>query len=183
MHISLRKAAALQKEILAAVPAVTDSVSVSIYSENPISDIAEHESTMLDAIALRASLMRALEEIRNSTAQVNMTSGVQKLVTRVAFLDKDIAFLTPLANAHTRQSEVVISGKIERALHADTGHYNFQEEIKFSAFESTESFSDALASLKKEKVRIQDELLELNIKNSIRLSDDTVKVLTETGLI
>lgn len=185
MFISLRKAAALQKEILNAIPSVNSTVGVSIYSENPIGDLVDQELAMLDAIALRASLMRALEEIRTATANVNMSSGIHDLVTRASFIDKDIAFVSGLATAATRSTDSVINGKIERAKAADPGHYNFQEEVHFGVFsqESIESFTQALAVLKKEKVRIQDELLELNIKNNIHLSEDTVKVLTDAGLI
>jgi hypothetical protein len=185
MYISLRKAAALQKEILAAVPSITDAVSVSIYSETPIMDIVNHEKAMLEAIALRGRLIRALEEIRIVTAYINMTSGVHSLVTRIAFVDKEISFLSGLVNANTRKSDAVIQGKIERALASDSSHYNFQEELVLSVFSErvVAPFRSSLAAMKKEKVKIQDELLELNIKNSIGLSEETVSVLTEAGLL
>ena len=185
MHISLRKAAALQKEILNVIPTVSTTASVSIYSENPIGDLVDQELAMLDAIALRASLMRALREIRSQTAMVNMTSGVHDLVTKASFIDKDIAFISGLATSVARSNDSVINGKMERAKAQDPAHYNFQEEVLLWVFsqESIESFTQALAVLKKEKVRIQDELLELNIKNNIHLSEDTVKVLTDAGLI
>jgi hypothetical protein len=37
--------------------------------------------------------------------------------------------------------------------------------------------------LKKEKQKLNDEILELNIKTEIPLADETIKVLTDEGLI
>jgi hypothetical protein len=41
MHISLRKAAALQKEILAAIPAVNPMARVSVYADNPVGELID----------------------------------------------------------------------------------------------------------------------------------------------
>jgi hypothetical protein len=183
MRISLRKAAALQKEILAAAPAVSALVKLSVYSEDPVLDLLNHERKVLEAVALRANLMKVLSEIRKDTAKVNMDGGIQGLVSRAAFIDKDIAFLSTLASADARPSSAVVSGKIDRLRTTDT--YGYSEEVVLSTLsaESIENFAASLATLKKEKVKIQDELLELNIKNSIKLSEESVSVLTEAGLL
>jgi hypothetical protein len=126
--------------------------------------------------------MSILANIRNATAKANMEAGIQNLVTEAAFLDKDIAFLTGLASSDVRPSESVIKGKVERT--RTTESYGYQEELLFSVFpqETLDSFKDAI-SKKKQKVFIQDQLLELNIKNSIKLSEENVTVLTAAGLL
>jgi hypothetical protein len=112
-----------------------------------------------------------------------MEAGIQNLVTEAAFLDKDIAFLTGLASSDVRPSESVIKGKVERT--RTTESYGYQEELLFSVFpqETLDFFKYAISKKKKQKVVIQDQLLELNIKNSIKLSEENVAVLTAAGLL
>jgi hypothetical protein len=183
MFISLRKAAALQKEILAAVPTVNAMARVSVYSSNAVAELVDLEMAALDAVTDRSGLMDALANIRNATAKANMEAGIQELVTRAAFLDKDISFLTALVGSDTRPSDEVIHGKVERA--RSTEGYGYQEELLFSTLseETIQSFRDSIAVKKKQKVAIQDQLLELNIKNSIKLSEENVAVLTAAGLL
>lgn len=183
MFISLRKAAALQKEILAAIPAVSAMARVSVYADNPVADLIDLELKTLEAVATRSDLMAVLADIRNATAKTNMEAGIQELVTQAAFLDKDISFLTSLASSDTRPSDVVVSGKVERARSSEG--YSIFEELLFSTLseETIQSFREAIAAKKKQKVAIQDQLLELNIKNSIKLSEENVAVLTAAGLL
>jgi hypothetical protein len=183
MHISLRKAAALQKEILAAIPAVNPMARVSVYADNPVGELIDLELIALDAVAERNELMSTLADIRNATAKANMEASIQNLVTEATFLDKDIAFLTGLAGSDVRPSESVIKGKVERT--RTTESYGYQEELLFSVFhqETLDFFKDAISKKKKQKVVIQDQLLELNIKNSIKLSEENVAVLTAAGLL
>lgn len=185
MFISLRKAAALQKEILATLPLVNTSVAVSIYSDSPGAEVEAAALQAVSAFEIRRNLMNALYEIRNETAKVNITSGISDLVTRKAFLEKEISFLAGLVSSDERPAERILRAKIERALNTDSTHYDFSDSLSFSVFpkETLESFRMTMQAFKKEKAAIQDQLLELNIKNSIKLSEDSVAVLSAQGLI
>jgi hypothetical protein len=183
MFISLRKAAALQKEILAAVPAANAMAKISVYAENPVEELINLELNALEAVELRARLMTTLHDIRSATAKINMEAGIHDLVARSAYLDKLISFLGTLATADVRPSDAVINGKVERT--RTTESYGYNEEVLFPILseESIAKIKEEISEKKKQKVAIQDQLLELNIKNSIKLSEENVAVLTAAGLL
>lgn len=185
MYISLRKAAALQKEILAALPTVETSASVSIYEENPLQTLTEARDAAAKALEVRHNLMVTLQLIRDLTAEQNFTSGIYKLVSKLSFIDKQISFYSALSRSEVSPSETVIKAKIERAKNANPDHYSFSDKAAFSIMDkhSIEDLKALVSNLKMDKVKIQDELLELNIKHSIKLTDETVAVLTAQGLI
>jgi hypothetical protein len=185
MYISLRKAAALQKELQGAVPAISTSVTFSIYEANPLVLVETAAADALEAIELRGRLMSALYEIRNSVARVNITSGIHALVTELAALDNDIAFYNGLVRAEVSPTKAVIEGRIQRAQNSNPEHYSYSENVSVAVLNSAniEALKASLADAKKRKVKIQDELLELNIKHSIQLSDETVAVLTAAELL
>lgn len=185
MYISLRKSAALQKEILNAVPAVETTVSFSVFEALPAAIIAQSANDAVLAMELRSRLLDALYEIRDLTATANVAHGISKLVARKARVEKDIAFYNALAVAQVRPSDAVILARIDRAKNVNPDHYSYSENLSLPVLPqpSLDSLKLTVAELKKEKVRIQDELLELNIKHSIQLSEETAAVLTAQGLV
>ena len=46
-----------------------------------------------------------------------------------------------------------------------------------------DGFKETLASLKKQKVSLQDSLLELNVSTEIEISDESEKLLARAGII
>lgn len=167
------------------MPTIESSVVFSVYEALPAAIIAQAALDAVKAMELRSSLMDALYEIRDSTAAANIEHGISRLVSRKARIEKDIAFYTAQANASVRPADAVILARIERAKTVNPDHYSYNETTSVPVFPqaSIDSLKLTLAELKKEKVKLQDALLELNIKHNIRLSDETVAVLTAQGLI
>jgi len=60
-----------------------------------------------------------------------------------------------------------------------------EDTVTSSVFDRTdlEGFRRAVAAAKKQKQKIQDELLEANVRNEVELSAATVAVLTTEGLL
>lgn len=185
MYISLRKAAALQQEILAAVPALKTSAEVSIFEALPAAVISQAAIDLTKAMELRSSLMDALYEIRDAVAAANVSAGIHALVSRRARIEKDIAVLNTVSASLARPADSVILAKVERQRNSDSNHYSYSETVNFNVLPqaSLDSVKATVASLKKEKVAIQDQLLELNIKTNIKLSEGTVSTLSAADLI
>jgi hypothetical protein len=167
------------------VPVIDTFVEVSVYDKLPVAVIAQAALDATAAMELRSTLLDALYEIRDAVAVANLNAGITQLVSYLARVEKDIATLNSLANATVRPSDTTILAKVERQANADPSHYSFSETVRFPIFPqaSLDSIKLTIAELKKEKVRIQDQLLEANIKNTIKLSDRTVAVLTSQSLI
>jgi beta-glucosidase/6-phospho-beta-glucosidase/beta-galactosidase len=184
MYISLRKAAALQKEILSAIENIDTTAVVSVYEEDVNAILTAKEVVVLVKLNERNALMDALFEIRDLTAIANVAHGITSLVAQKARLEKDITLYTKLANSSPRQTTSVVNGRIQKVRASDNAYAHTENLCLDVLGENTIALLTATAAeMKKEKVEVQDQLLELNIKHNIDLSDGSVAVLTAKGLL
>lgn len=184
MHISLRKAVALLKEIQAAMPTPETVRSFSIYSENVYAELLEAASKLRTDVLAGDVLTTINYEIRNLVAEANVAAGIHKLVALKAHIESNLKrYQAILANGTTPDKRVV-DGTVQRALEKTEGVYS-RDSVSFSCLlaESKKSLEDAVAVLRREKTQVQDQLLEANIKGSIKLSDETVGFLQLYGLL
>jgi hypothetical protein len=67
----------------------------------------------------------------------------------------------------------------------EDSYYGRNEEVSTSIFTSQEidNFKNVLAVSKKQKQKLQDELLELNVRTEITLSEQTVATLTKENIL
>ena len=184
MYISLRKAAALQKEILSAIENIDTTAVVSVYEEDVNAILVDKEAVVLAKLNERNALMDALFEIRDLTATTNVAQGITSLVAQKARLEKDIALYTKLANSSPRQTTSVVNGRIQK-VRASENTYSHTENLSLDVLSESNIalLTATVVEMKKEKVEVQDQLLELNIKHNIDLSDGSVAVLTAKGLL
>jgi hypothetical protein len=190
MNITLRKAAAVQTAINEAVKALELETSVSVNEfQDPEAEISRVASELKTNITRRDSLIGALYEIRSAVNHANYGSGVNDKLAAVARLEKDIQFYNGLAGKTVRMEATVLSGKLakikNRPSDSRTIMYGMDDTVTSSVFDRAdiEGFRKAVAAAKKQKQKIQDELLEANVRNEVELSAATVAVLTTEGLL
>lgn len=187
MKITLRKANALQAAIVEAFAGLDLGTDVAINEfEKPTAKIEEAKSRFATHMATRSKLLGAQYEIRRSVARANAEAGINDLLADVAMVEKDIGVYTRLAKVRPALENDVIVGKLGKIKgRGDDQFYGREEHVQTSIFTEAEieEFKAKLASLKKQKVSLQDSLLELNVQTEIELSEDTEKVLARAGII
>jgi len=83
----------------------------------------------------------------------------------------------------------VIKGKLEKIKNDKSENrsriYGYSDTVSTGVLskEQTAQARTEILNLKKQKQKLNDEILELNIKTEIPLSDDTVATLTAEGLL
>ena len=134
--------------------------------------------------------MMSLYNIRALVGTANAASGINTALAKAAFIDKRIGQLEQFATASEMVSLDVIKGKIEK-IKNDKGEtsrrslYGYHDTVSTSIL-SKDQIAQAKAeilNLKKQKQQLNDEVLELNIKTEVPLSDDTVATLQAEGLL
>jgi hypothetical protein len=185
MKISLRKANALQHSINEVIRDLDFNAGVSINEfedfRTQINTANEQYSTNFDR---RESLLNVLFGIRKLVARANVEAGISDKLADVALLEKRIQNSNEVATKNARLSDAVIEGKVEK-LKASEDRYSFREGVDTTVFTDI-NISDArdrVRKFKRQKQRLQDELLELNVRTEIVLDDDSVKVLEGESLI
>ena len=188
MNISLRKANALQNSILDAIRglAVTPVVSLNEFQDAE-QEIAAVRITVLDQLNTRRYLYNALYEIRQAVSVANHRVGIDARLAEVAHTDKLVQVYQGLADGKARDAAAVVAGKLERLRSRveSSRLYAFESTVETSVLgqEDLDSFRREVAQLKKAKQKVQDEILELNVRTEITLSDSTRAVLTSQGLV
>jgi hypothetical protein len=191
MNITLRKASAIQNSIAEAVKNIKVELAVELNEFQNIEDtLSKANNELITNDGRRQSLTVALYNIRALVGTANAASGIDTALAKAAFIDKRIGQLEQLAGGTEITSLEVIKGKLEK-IKNDKGDSNRRSIYGYNDTVSTGVLSkDQIAqakteilNLKKQKQKLNDEILELNIKTEIPLGDDTVATLQAEGLL
>jgi hypothetical protein len=188
MNITLRKANAIQNSIQEAIKSIKIETSISINEfQDPATELQKANAQLFENDARRQKLLLALYNIRGLVGQANAASGIDVNLAKAAFVDKRIGQLEVIASEDVMTDLAVITGKLKK-LSEDKGErriYGYNEHVTTTVL-SKDQINQAKAeikNLKKQKQQLNDEILELNIKTEIPLSEDVVNTLTVEGLL
>jgi uncharacterized protein YdcH (DUF465 family) len=188
MKITLRKANAVQLAVNEAVKALAFDTSVQLNEfEDATAQIDAVHRTFQANRETRAKLMDALYEIRKAVAHANASAGIDDMLAEVAHMEKDIQFFNGFATKTARLSDAVIAGKMEKikGLKEESRLYGRYDTLDTGIFtkEEIEDFKRSVAELKRQKQKLQDTLLELNVRTEIELSAETAQALTAANVL
>ena len=191
MNITLRKANAIQNSINEAVRNIKMETSIELNEfQNVEAEIQQANDKLMANDVRRQKLTMALYNIRALVGAANAQSGIDTNLAKAAFIDKRIVQLEELAVLKPLTALDVIKGKIEK-IKNDKGETSRRSIYGYGDTVSTTVVSQSqidqakteVLSLKKQKQKLQDEILEFNIKTEIPLNDDVVQTLQEEGLL
>ena len=179
MEITLRKANAVQNSINEAIRSIKIETSIEL---NEFQDVTAELQAAND-------LLLSLYNIRGLVGTANANSGIDLALAKAAFIDKRIAQLNEIAEAKAVTSITILTGKLDKIR-------NRKEESRASLYGRDDTVSTGIVgaeqidqakteinNLKKQKQKLNDEVLELNIKTEIPISDDVVATLQAEGLL
>ena len=189
MNISLRKASALQNSINDAIKSIKITTSIDL---NEFQDVAQElknaNDTLFNNDSRRQRLLLALYNIRGLVGSANAQSGIDLKLATAAFVDKRVAQLEGLV-VDPVTNLAVINGKLDKIKNSKEESrrslYGISDIVSTNVIghEQLDVISAEIKNLKKQKQKINDEVLELNIKTEIPLSEEVVATLQSEGLI
>jgi hypothetical protein len=192
MKITLRKASALQTAIQEAVKNIEVTVKVELNEfERPDVALATANMKLIAADQRRVALTKALYVVRAQVGTANAECGINERLAKAAYVDKRIGQLTVLIGAEALQDNMaVIEGKLEKLKAPETANsrrsiYGYSDTVGTGVLSQAQvdAFKAEQLALKKDKQKLNDEVLELNVRTEVALSDETVVVLTNEGLV
>lgn len=191
MNISLRKSKAVQNLILETIKSIDIKTTIDINEfQDPTVELQRANDTLFENDARRQKLLLALYNIRGLVGTANAASGIDTGLAKAAFIDKRISQLEELSSLKPMTEMAVIAGKLEKIRNRkDDGRDSIYGERYNSVSTSVVSEDQIkqarteISSLKKQKQKLNDEILELNIKTEIPLSEDVVETLTKEGIL
>ena len=191
MNLTLRKANAVQSSITEAIKSIEIKTTVELNEFQAVdAELEKANATLFANDARRQKLLLALYNIRGLVGTANASAGIDLSLAKAAFVDKRISQLDELAKAEVITDLAVITGKLEKIKNdksetARSRIYGYTDTVSTSVVsaEQLASIKNEIKNLKKQKQKLNDEVLELNIKTEIPLSDDVVATLQAEGLI
>jgi len=190
MNITLRKANAIQNSIQEAIKSIDVNTTIELNEFVDLQmEIKRANDELMLADTRRQKLLLALYNIRGLVGAANNQSGIDLSLAKAAFVDKRITQLEDFAKSKPMTDLSVITGKIEKIKNRKddaTSRIYGREDTVITSLLTKEQIDQSKAeikNLKKQKQKLNDEILELNIKTEIPLSDDVVETLTKEGII
>jgi hypothetical protein len=191
MHITLRKAAALQLTLneVARKITLTDTVSISQYQDHQVV-LDAAVSDLRASVSRRLGINNAVYEIRKLVSDANHRAGIDALLCDLARVTQGIGIYEGLVAHGVQEEDAVIAGKLNklRSAPADSrsalyGMNTESVDVHVTPRETHDNFRAQLATLKREKQRLQDRLLELNVSTTINLPKEVVAILETEQLV
>ena len=187
MNITLRKANAVQLSINEMIKSLSFDSSVQLNEFEPATaQIDAVRNTFETHRATRAKLVGALYEIRKAVARANADESINDMLAEVAMLEKEIQFNNTYATKSPRLSDAVIEGKLSKLKEAkEDSFYGRGNTVDTGIFtkEEVNDFKRTVADLKRQKQKLQDTLLELNVQTEIELDEETVRFLERADIL
>lgn len=192
MNLTLRKANAVQAGINDAIKGIKIQATLEL---NEFQDVqtamVKANETLFANDSRRQRLLLSLYNIRGLVGAANAQSGIDMKLATAAFLDKRVAQLDELAKLEPVTDLAVINGKLDKIRNPQTGEtarrgiYGYTDTVSTTvvSVEQLAAIKLEIQNLKKQKQKLNDEILELNIKTEIPLSEDVVAALQAEGLI
>jgi uncharacterized protein YdcH (DUF465 family) len=191
MNISLRKANAVQNGINDAIKGIKIETTLELNEFQDVqAALVKANETLFANDSRRQRLLLSLYNIRGLVGTANAQSGIDMKLATAAFIEKRIVQLDELAKLSAVTDLVVINGKMEKIRNDKSENsrsriYGYSDTVSTTVVsqEQIDQVKAEIQNLKKQKQKLNDEILELNIKTEIPLSDDVVKTLQDEGLI
>jgi uncharacterized protein (DUF4213/DUF364 family) len=183
MRVTLKKGAALATALGAISLPLTTAVTISIFSDDDVRKLADAELAVLsERIGKVASINQAIYHIRALIGEAN-SKDISKLLTERALIDKQLAAFNPLFQPNVKAVDFdAITRKREALRTGQENTYRSADAISFPLFTNS-LVETTIKQLKKQRIKLEDHLSELNFRETIELPDEVVELLTEFDLI
>lgn len=189
MKITLRKASALQNSIQETLRNIETKLTIQLNEfEDPQAVLDQANATALANDQRREALLKAMYFVRAEVARANAQAGISDRLATAAYIDKRLGTLTPFLTEDALQENLaVITGSINKLKDDKESRrmYSLHNTVQTGVLvpEQVARFKVEQQELKKQKQKLNDEILELNVRTEIELSVATVQTLAKEGLI
>ncbi len=189
VKISLRKANAIQVNIndLLKNISIKPVIEISEFVD-PVATLQAANDALMAADVRRSDLLMAMYSIRATVGIANFNSGIGNRLSHLAYIDKRLAQLETLVSEQAQLKDLaIITGQLEKIRNRREEHrlYGYENTVSSGVLQITqiESIRSIMRELKKQKQKLNDEVLELNVRTEIDLTDEVEAILVKEGIL
>ena len=189
MNISLRRANSIQHQIQEVIASIKIVGTIELGEFHDVeAELHRANVELFTNDARRQRLLLALYTIRGLVGAANAGSGIDVNLAKAAFLEKRVAQLNDIIRLEAATRLEIIRGRIEKIKNSGDQQdvYGRAVNTVSTTVVSEDQLKQTRAeimNLKRQRQRLMDEVLELNVKTDIPLNEDIVKTLTDEGIV
>jgi len=189
IKITLRKANAIQQNMNDLLKTVQVKATVEL---NEFQDVVQTLQAANDAVMAadvrRSDLLMALYSIRATVGVANFQCGIGNRLSHLAYIDKRLHQLESLVSETAKLKDLaVVTGQLDKIRNRREEHrmYGYESNVTTGVLQQQQidSIAGIMRELKKQKQKLNDEVLELNVRTEIELTDDVEAVLVKEGIL
>lgn len=185
MEITLKKAHTIQIELENIYNSIVVMNLFAITEfHNPEKFIDEMKSNLEEKIERKISVCFAKYEIRSLIDDKNHGSGISKMLTKIAHLNKNISLWDDVVKSipdHLDDIDV-LKGKLDKISKAEVKQYS-RDTVGVVPIKDLDKYKALLSKCKKEKSDLKDKIAAANLNNTVILSDEIVDILKKENII
>jgi len=189
IKISLRKANAIQVNINDLLKTIQVRPVVEV---NEFQDVVQTLQAANDAVMAadvrRSDLLMAVYSIRATVGGANFQCGIGNRLSHLAYIDKRLSQLENLVDEKSLLKDLnVVNGQLDKIRNRREEHrlYGYENSVSTGVLQQQQidSIAGIMRELKKQKQKLNDEVLELNVRTEIELTDEVEVVLVREGIL
>lgn len=173
MKVSLRKAASILASLSEEFKEINIVHSISINEfQDPEATILAAKGEFDSAVARKMLLLLDIYKIRGAVAEGNHVSGVNAILTSIAFAEKNLEVLKSMICVE-RKTAAELAGSIAK-MKSDTSSSPYSRTTVDTTIATKESLLEWNAGIKEIKAEVQelkDKLLHLNVTTMVEIGD------------
>jgi len=189
--MNLRKAKQVQDKISETINNLrfpehrVDAMTVESWQSECLHRLKEYDDMLKEA----NDLSRVAYNIRKLQGNANASSGINEILTELAFINRHIDTLdNVLRDIAEQEPKEVVQKRVEiknNELLKSERSFGFDAAVKVSIFtkDYIHEKEAEMRQLKKERVKLDDKLLDLNISTNIELDDADMDLLVKYDII
>lgn len=186
MNINLRKANSLQlalKELIDSIQ-VKDSIELDEFSLVSL-QIANAMTEANNNVIRKSNLINVLYYIRDKISDANYTSSITSKLTKCAAFDAKINLYAGIQKNPTNIDVEILQKKIDKISNGENKSFYGTREVSVCVVNGNDAvhFNNLLIVLKRDKQKLKDEILALNLTTEIALDTYIVEILQKEGLL
>ena len=171
MKVSLRKANTIINTLQEEFKEIKFETTVKLSEfTDPAVTLAEAEAKLSAAIEKKTALLHKIYALRAAVGSVNESSGVNTTLTNLAMCVKAIEMIQELGST-VMIPMAEIQGRLEKLKAAEPSYYAKEVESSVLRKADIDNIAVEMASLKKKKQELQDQLLHLNVTTHVEIGD------------
>tara|TARA_Y100000389_G_scaffold40950_1_gene35561 strand:- start:360 stop:908 length:549 start_codon:yes stop_codon:yes gene_type:complete len=182
VNITIRKAKDLRDSLRTAINNIKFVTQVELTEfQMPVNAIAKVEEKFAKNLINRDAMLLAMYELEKHIQKGYDMSEIGIMMSDIDLLKNQIEFFEDLVQRPVMEEMSSVTGKLEKIRKSE--NINNTLTVNVLTQEDIDGFTQVIAQSKRSMNQLEDQILEMSLRTELPVTEQTIKTLTENGII